>query len=476
MRRSNAPGGRPEVPLDGVLLAWSAPMAGVFLELRRDGEQYVGRCWQEEDRQGPARLSGLRLGPADTVAIPDPDPPHTPRPYTLQQLVDALIRFHPKDLQAVFEERGQVTLGKYLWDETLGKLDRYAAASDVDLRILTDDEHLAGLPWPLLMRGEVFVTTDDWTISLVTRPGGLKPAELPPSPRLLMVAPEPTGVGATKWSEHFSELKRLLEEGGPQLAAEDHFRCVHTWDAVSGRGPRGGLGRRLLLRPRPGRPQPKPPGVRDGRRRAVGAGHGRRGRRAPHGPPAAVHRVRELLPGGRRRTGRRRAAVECAGPLCADQPHGGQRQGGPRPGVRVLAAGAAAGHRAASRGGPQLPAVGRHRPGSDQTLLVHAGAVRPLQRLGVASAAEAGPPRVRPALETEAGPGGSVRPRLAAGAGDAAGAEAAHAGLRLVRPGGPGDAGVPRAAGSRLAAPRRRGGRGRAIVLAGRNTPTTSAP
>ena len=80
------------------------------------------------------------------------------------------------------------------------------------------------------MRGEVFVTTNDWTISLVTRPGGLQRAELPPSPRLLMVAPEPTGVGATKWSEHFSELKRLLEEGGPQLAAEDHFRCVHTWD------------------------------------------------------------------------------------------------------------------------------------------------------------------------------------------------------------------------------------------------------
>ena len=66
----------------------------------------------------------------------------------------------------MFEERGQVTLGKYLWDETLGKLDRYAALSDVDLRILTDDEHLASLPWPLLMRGEVFVTTDGWTISL----------------------------------------------------------------------------------------------------------------------------------------------------------------------------------------------------------------------------------------------------------------------------------------------------------------------
>ena len=32
--------------------------------------------------------------------------------------------------------RGQVTLGKFLWDETLGKLDRYAALSSVDLRKL----------------------------------------------------------------------------------------------------------------------------------------------------------------------------------------------------------------------------------------------------------------------------------------------------------------------------------------------------
>ena len=27
-------------------------MPVVFLELRRDGDQYVGTCWQEDDRQG----------------------------------------------------------------------------------------------------------------------------------------------------------------------------------------------------------------------------------------------------------------------------------------------------------------------------------------------------------------------------------------------------------------------------------------
>jgi len=215
----------------------------VFLELLTketpEGVRCVGRCW-EDNPHDAVTLEDLRLGPLDTVAISDPKPPHKSRDYSLGQLVLALIEFRPSDLEIAFQERGQITLGQYLWQQTLGRLDRYRLARDVDLRIVTEDEDVARLPWPLLARRGVFLVAEGWTISLVSRPQGLEDIELPPLPRILMVAPQPESQDLTQRDEHISEFQRLLRVCDARAASADRFRVVFSWEdfqeAVAGDG------------------------------------------------------------------------------------------------------------------------------------------------------------------------------------------------------------------------------------------------
>jgi hypothetical protein len=199
----------------------------VFLKLERDRKRCAGACW-DDDSHHPHSLKDLKLRPDDVVEIPGLRPPHTAQKYSLSELVQALINFNSADLHVAFEERGQISIGQHLYQETLGRLTRYDGRTDVDLRIISDDEHLAGLPWPLLAQQGLFLVNKRWTISSVTATASLPDVELPPSPKMLMVVPQPGDLPNTEGSDHRDAVRRLLEKFSPRMADADHFRVVAT--------------------------------------------------------------------------------------------------------------------------------------------------------------------------------------------------------------------------------------------------------
>ncbi len=211
-------------------------MTIVFLQVTAQttptGTRYRGRCWEHQDL-GALEWDDLRLGPQDAVSIPSPRPPHAPRHYTLDELVRMLIEFRDSDLASAFAERGQLNLGRHLYDQTLGRSDRYRTATDVDLRIISDDEHILRLPWPLLARQESFLVSAGWSISLVTRGNQFVDCELPPLPRMLVVAPEPRQLPGTGRDLHINQLQLLLRKCDPRAATPDRFRVVRTWDELT---------------------------------------------------------------------------------------------------------------------------------------------------------------------------------------------------------------------------------------------------
>ena len=202
----------------------------IWLQLNCQPEHCWATCW-DSDSDDRFLLEQLKLAPDDVVKIPSLRPPHDEVEYTLRDLCQALIGFDAKNLHVAFEERGQICLGQHLWDETIGRLNRYESTADVDLRIITGDEHLGRLPWPLLARRGIFAVNKGWTVSLTSTPDHLPNVELPSSPKLLMVIPQPAQCRQTEGVEHRDELKRLLESVAPRMADPDHFHVVTTWEA-----------------------------------------------------------------------------------------------------------------------------------------------------------------------------------------------------------------------------------------------------
>jgi hypothetical protein len=117
--------------------------------------------------------------------------------FQLQALSKALIGYHENDFGLVFDARGQREIGRPLIDQTVGRLGeadltRLRRSSDVEVRVITDDEHIMRLPWILMADKKIFLSNEGWSISFSSRREAVS-AELPPSPKMLFAAPQTTG-------------------------------------------------------------------------------------------------------------------------------------------------------------------------------------------------------------------------------------------------------------------------------------------
>ena len=108
-------------------------------------------------------LAQLQLGPEAEIDIKG-------QAYRLDALVDALIGYHANDLQTAYDERGQLEIGRHLYQQLFGDLDglerQRLRERPLDIRIVTEDEHIARLPWVLLADGSVFLATAGWSVAL----------------------------------------------------------------------------------------------------------------------------------------------------------------------------------------------------------------------------------------------------------------------------------------------------------------------
>jgi len=198
------------------------------------------RCWVEIENQNGCYtgsihhgnrifirpLPKLRLGLDEKILIKG-------RPCRLGDLVQVLLAHKPQEPDTIFDERGQLEIGRYLYQQIFDDIhpSRLKLDSDdqVDLRIVTDDEHIARLPWVLLAHKGTFLSTSDWSVSLA-RTCYVKNCTLPPSPRMLVIAPEPVGMPGTRAESHLEMLDYQLSPYDYRLSLGDHIQVAHTWE------------------------------------------------------------------------------------------------------------------------------------------------------------------------------------------------------------------------------------------------------
>lgn len=214
------------------------PARPVFIEINQNQEGYSGRIHQGTPEQA-FPLPHLALG--RTVQ------PVKDRDWTLDELLGAIIAYKADDIRA-FDERVQLDVGRYLYAQTLGRLpqvwqQQLTRQTALELRILTRDEWIVRLPWNLLTDQHIFRCATGWSVAVCSRSGfmaytsgqetsGNRPlvCHLPPSPRLLIVAPQPVGVAATHAGEHLEDLENLLSSHDPRLCSGNHLRIASTWE------------------------------------------------------------------------------------------------------------------------------------------------------------------------------------------------------------------------------------------------------
>ncbi|MCP4105056.1 MAG: hypothetical protein GY749_05905 [Desulfobacteraceae bacterium] len=194
----------------------------VFIEIKESDGQYTGWIHQGIQNEG-YHIPVLNLA-QNLKPLKDND-------WTLDDLIKAIIEFNPNDLKA-FDERVQLNLGQHLYNQTLGTLPEQKQeqlSNAKDLRILTNDEWIAKLPWNLLANKGIFLCTIGYSVS-VSRQSENAPCELPPSPRLLIVAPQPANVPETYAKDHLEDLEDILSSHDPLLSFDNHIKTACTWD------------------------------------------------------------------------------------------------------------------------------------------------------------------------------------------------------------------------------------------------------
>ncbi len=200
--------------------------ARYFVEIENQDSAYNGRIHKgKTDKTWP--LNNLKLGPKHTVKIKDQD-------IQLGTLTQALIKFDTQWLQNRFDERGQYEVGVHLYKQLFGKIKPEQIQplnGEAEIRIITDNENIARLPWMLLAHNGVFLSTTGWSVSLSCT-DKLTDCELPPSPKILIIAPQPDKTEPTDAESHLEELEELLSSTDSSHTRGNNLQIVTTWDEL----------------------------------------------------------------------------------------------------------------------------------------------------------------------------------------------------------------------------------------------------
>jgi hypothetical protein len=192
------------------------------LAIRRQGDRYEG-TFSRGIQNRSLELAGLAPGAR----------PFEGRSDTLESVLSHLLTMDGIFIEE-FNERFQLELGRYLYRETFeraGWVD-LPVEGDVEVRILTADEHIARLPWVLLARDGHFLSAAGWSVYLGLPGAREEDAFLPPSPNLLIVAPQPSDQPQTKAAQHIDELEKLLSAADRYFQRGEHLRVVETWEEL----------------------------------------------------------------------------------------------------------------------------------------------------------------------------------------------------------------------------------------------------
>jgi hypothetical protein len=195
-----------------------------FLEIDNKAGHYEGRIYQG-DPASAYPLPNLELGSTAQINIKG-------KTCTLGELIQALIAYESEILETFFDERGQLELGQYLYAQTLGCWQNAPdprREADIQIHILSEDEHILRLPWVLLACDGIFLSILGWSVILGSS-DSVTNCELPPSPYLLVIVPKPADEPATEATNHLRELEEMLSRADHHFCQGKHLHVVYTWE------------------------------------------------------------------------------------------------------------------------------------------------------------------------------------------------------------------------------------------------------
>ncbi|MCP5004078.1 MAG: hypothetical protein GY941_09070 [Planctomycetes bacterium] len=199
-----------------------------FVKIEKGSSGYTGSITR--DNQVKAELKDIKLGVDDEVKVKGIN-------HNLGTLVEAIIGYDSNDIGYVFDERGLLEIGEYLYRNTFSRLPEGEIKSlrnknemeEVNVCIVTEDEHISRLPWVLLSNECCFLSTLGWAFT-ISSGSEREDCELPPSPRILIIAPEPEGVEHTRAKTHIEDIINKISETDDRLREGNKIRIVYTWE------------------------------------------------------------------------------------------------------------------------------------------------------------------------------------------------------------------------------------------------------
>ncbi len=199
-----------------------------FVKIEKGNRGYTGSVIR--DNQVKVELKDIKLGVDDDVKV-------TGNNHKLGILVDAIIESNSDDIQNVFHERGLMEIGEYLYENIFSKLPedeikylkRTSDVEEIKVCIVTEDEHISRLPWVLLSSSNDFLSALGWSV-YVSSSSEHDDCELPPSPRILIIAPVPAGVENTRAKTHIENVENKMSTSDHRLRIGNKISVAYTWE------------------------------------------------------------------------------------------------------------------------------------------------------------------------------------------------------------------------------------------------------
>jgi hypothetical protein len=181
-----------------------------------NGDRFISTC------------SGGSLRPDTTLVVKG-------KPLTCKELTRRLINYKLNNPDLIFDERGQLEIGRHLFTQIAGTMadeqKREVLKAKVAVRIVTEDETAARLPWCLLVERRDFLVAGDWSVAFSLPHNECLDRTLPSNPRILIVAPCPIDRTTTEAKEHLNELEDQVWSGvNDAYTYGKSLKVVESWD------------------------------------------------------------------------------------------------------------------------------------------------------------------------------------------------------------------------------------------------------
>ena len=200
-----------------------------FVEIENKEKRYIGSFYQSYAGTG-LPLPDLNFEDTAKIRIKGEF-------YRLGDILGSYVSCRKNALPAAFDERGQLGMGQYLYSQIFGHLSaeerqRLHASDTVEVRIVSQDERIALLPWSLMANKGIFLSAAGWSVTVSTKKKA-SDCEFPISPRMLVIAPQPAGFEKTDAEKHLRALKEKLKDH-PGFTTGENLKTARTSDEFCG--------------------------------------------------------------------------------------------------------------------------------------------------------------------------------------------------------------------------------------------------